>query len=168
MAWQSPLFYEYYKGQPFNNNMLRPCPMLENPAALRRIVSQIRAPSPPTSWLRRAPRRCAPSAMLMLPPGRLPPSAFGRRKAASGPLPSIIGTPRGAKRTARCKSCKICPCLRRNKREHKIKKRTTLFGRALLCALIQNWFLRSSAPAPGRESPHRWCRSTRPFSADSP
>ena len=80
------------------------------------------APSPPTSWLRRAPRRCAPSAMLTLPPGRLPPSAFGRRKAASGPLPSIIGTPRRAKRTARCKSCKTCPCLRRNKREHKMKK----------------------------------------------
>lgn len=42
---QSPLFYEYYKGQPFNNNMLRPCPMLENPAALRRIVSQTGAKS---------------------------------------------------------------------------------------------------------------------------
>ena len=42
---QSPLFYEYYKGPPFNNNMLRPCPMLENPAALRRIVSQTGAKS---------------------------------------------------------------------------------------------------------------------------
>lgn len=35
---KSPLFYSYYKGQPFNDNMLRPCPMLENPMALRRIV----------------------------------------------------------------------------------------------------------------------------------
>ncbi len=35
---QSPLFKEYYKGQPFNDNMLRPCPMLENPDALRHIV----------------------------------------------------------------------------------------------------------------------------------
>ena len=35
---QSPLFKEYYKGQPFNDNMLRPCPMLENPEALRHIV----------------------------------------------------------------------------------------------------------------------------------
>lgn len=35
---KSPLFYQYYKGQPFNNNMLRPCPMLENPQALRHIV----------------------------------------------------------------------------------------------------------------------------------
>lgn len=35
---RSPLFHEYYKGQPFNDNMLRPCPMLENPQALRHIV----------------------------------------------------------------------------------------------------------------------------------
>lgn len=35
---KSPLFYSYYKGQPFNDNMLRPCPMLENPMALRRLV----------------------------------------------------------------------------------------------------------------------------------
>ncbi len=35
---KSPLFYQYYKGQPFNDNMLRPCPMLENPQALRKIV----------------------------------------------------------------------------------------------------------------------------------
>ncbi len=36
---KSPLFYQYYKNQPFNDNMLRPCPMLENPQALRKIVS---------------------------------------------------------------------------------------------------------------------------------
>ena len=90
---QSPLFYEYYKGQPFNNNMLRPCPMLENPAALRRIVSQTGAKS--TNFLApESAERCAPSAMLMLPPGRLPPSAFGRRKAVSDPLPSIMRTTR--------------------------------------------------------------------------
>lgn len=35
---KSPLFRNYYKGQPFNDNMLRPCPMLENPDALRHIV----------------------------------------------------------------------------------------------------------------------------------
>ncbi len=35
---RSPLFKQYYKGQPFNNNMLRPCPMLENPQALRHII----------------------------------------------------------------------------------------------------------------------------------
>ena len=36
----SPLFREYYKGQPFNDNMLRPCPMLENPQALVDIVNK--------------------------------------------------------------------------------------------------------------------------------
>jgi len=35
---KSPLFKEFYKGQPFNDNMLRPCPMLENPEKLRAIV----------------------------------------------------------------------------------------------------------------------------------
>lgn len=35
---RSPLFKQYYKGQPFNDNMLRPCPMLENPQALRHII----------------------------------------------------------------------------------------------------------------------------------
>ena len=28
---RQPLFLEYRKGQPFNDNLLRPCPMLENP-----------------------------------------------------------------------------------------------------------------------------------------
>ena len=35
---RSPLFKQYYKGQPFNDNMLRPCPILENPQALRHII----------------------------------------------------------------------------------------------------------------------------------
>lgn len=35
---RSPLFKQYYEGQPFNDNMLRPCPMLENPQALRHII----------------------------------------------------------------------------------------------------------------------------------
>jgi len=41
----SPLFKEYYKGQPFNKNMLRPCPMLENPQALRKMVKRSGAKS---------------------------------------------------------------------------------------------------------------------------
>ena len=28
----------YHDGQPFNDNMLRPCPMLENPELLRKMV----------------------------------------------------------------------------------------------------------------------------------
>lgn len=42
---KSPLFHEYYKGQPFNDNMLRPCPMLENPQALRKLVAKTNAKS---------------------------------------------------------------------------------------------------------------------------
>ncbi len=37
---QSPLFQEYHKGQPFNRNHLRPCPMLENPKLLREMVER--------------------------------------------------------------------------------------------------------------------------------
>jgi len=37
-ALQSPLFMEYRKNQPFNENMLRPCPMLDNPEKLREMV----------------------------------------------------------------------------------------------------------------------------------
>ena len=37
-AYKRPLFMAYKEGQPFNENMLRPCPMLENPEALRDMV----------------------------------------------------------------------------------------------------------------------------------
>ena len=37
-ALRSPLFMAYHDNQPFNDNMLRPCPMLENPEALRSMV----------------------------------------------------------------------------------------------------------------------------------
>ena len=37
-AYKRPLFMAYKQGQPFNDNMLRPCPMLENPEALRDMV----------------------------------------------------------------------------------------------------------------------------------
>lgn len=37
-ALKSPLFMAYHDGQPFNDNMLRPCPMLENPECLRKMV----------------------------------------------------------------------------------------------------------------------------------
>ena len=35
---QQPLFLEYQANQPFNNNHLRPCPMLENPERLQEMV----------------------------------------------------------------------------------------------------------------------------------
>ena len=44
-ALKSPLFMAYHDGQPFNQNMLRPCPMLENPERLREMVRQTGARS---------------------------------------------------------------------------------------------------------------------------
>ena len=37
-AYRSPLFMGYHDNQPFNGNMLRPCPVLDNPGALTAIV----------------------------------------------------------------------------------------------------------------------------------
>ncbi len=42
---QSPLFMAYHDGQPFNHNHLRPCPMLENPEILRKMVKETGAHS---------------------------------------------------------------------------------------------------------------------------
>ncbi len=42
---RSPLFMAYHKGQPFNKNHLRPCPMLENPEALKKMVHETGAHS---------------------------------------------------------------------------------------------------------------------------
>ncbi|MBM6892110.1 radical SAM protein [Enorma massiliensis] len=39
-ALKSPLFMKYYEGQPFNQNHLRPCPMLENPERLGQMVQE--------------------------------------------------------------------------------------------------------------------------------
>lgn len=38
---QSPLFMAYHDGQPFNENRLRPCPMLENPELLREMIAKV-------------------------------------------------------------------------------------------------------------------------------
>ncbi len=42
---QSPLFMAYHDGQPFNENHLRPCPMLENPDKIVEIVNKTGAKS---------------------------------------------------------------------------------------------------------------------------
>ncbi|MBQ7596711.1 MAG: radical SAM protein [Clostridia bacterium] len=44
-ALQNPLFKAYYHNQPFNENHLRPCPMLENPDCLRHIIKETGAKS---------------------------------------------------------------------------------------------------------------------------
>ena len=44
-ALQSPIFMAYHDNMPFNDNMLRPCPMLENPERLRKMVADCGAHS---------------------------------------------------------------------------------------------------------------------------
>ncbi|NLM65332.1 MAG: radical SAM protein [Firmicutes bacterium] len=44
-ALQSPLFMAYRKRHPFNQNHLRPCPLLDNPEMLRDMVKESRAVS---------------------------------------------------------------------------------------------------------------------------
>ncbi len=42
---RSPMFMAYHDGQPFNDNHLKPCPMLENPEKLREMVAKTGAKS---------------------------------------------------------------------------------------------------------------------------
>jgi MoaA/NifB/PqqE/SkfB family radical SAM enzyme len=44
-ALSQPLFMEYQKRQPFNHNLLRPCPCLDNPDELREMVNISKARS---------------------------------------------------------------------------------------------------------------------------
>ncbi|MDO4545078.1 MAG: radical SAM protein [Bacillota bacterium] len=39
-AYKNPMFMEYYKGQPFSDNMLRPCPLLDNKGKLAEMVNR--------------------------------------------------------------------------------------------------------------------------------
>lgn len=44
-AYRSPLFMGYHDNQPWNENMLRPCPVLDNPGRLTEIVEKSKAKS---------------------------------------------------------------------------------------------------------------------------
>jgi hypothetical protein len=44
-ALQSPLFMQYHENQPFNQNHLRPCPLLDNKGRLADIVDKAGAKS---------------------------------------------------------------------------------------------------------------------------
>ena len=44
-ALRSPMMMAYHDGQPFNDNMYQPCPMLENPEKLRAMVERTGAKS---------------------------------------------------------------------------------------------------------------------------
>jgi hypothetical protein len=54
----------YRAHQPFNKNMLRPCPLLDNPGALAEIVHGDRRSSPPTT---RTPRTSSSSCRKTVP-----------------------------------------------------------------------------------------------------
>lgn len=44
-AYKNPLFMQYKQNQPFNNNHLRPCPLLDNPGRLTKMVEKSGAKS---------------------------------------------------------------------------------------------------------------------------
>ena len=58
-ALRSPIFMAYHDGQPFNENMLRPCPMLENPEKLRAMVDKTGAHSTDLSSPESADHLCS-------------------------------------------------------------------------------------------------------------
>ena len=69
-CYQSPLFMAYRRSQPFNDNMLRPCPVLDNPGRLTQIVEESGARStdlkaPERAW--DSCTRCVPAAEKWAP-----------------------------------------------------------------------------------------------------
>lgn len=61
-ALRSPIFMDYHDGQPFNDNMLRPCPMLENPELLSEMVRKTGANSTDPQAPESAEELCARTA----------------------------------------------------------------------------------------------------------
>lgn len=69
-CYQSPLFMAYRRNQPFNDNMLRPCPVLDNPGRLTQIVEESGARSTDLESPERACdycNRCVPAAEKWVP-----------------------------------------------------------------------------------------------------
>ncbi len=58
-ALQNPLFMAYRRGQPFNDNHLMPCPMLENPHILREIIEKTGAKSTDLIYKETAEQLCS-------------------------------------------------------------------------------------------------------------
>jgi len=58
-ALRRPLFQAFYQSQPFNDNHLRPCPMLENPQRLRQVVCEAEAHSTDLAAVEPAEALCA-------------------------------------------------------------------------------------------------------------
>lgn len=58
-ALRSPLFMQYYEGQPFNDNLLKPCPILENEGLLADMVKRAGAHSTDLQEKESAENLCA-------------------------------------------------------------------------------------------------------------
>ncbi len=98
----SPLFMAYHNGQPFNKNHLRPCPMLENPELLQKMVHDTGAHSTDLQSPESVDHLCE-KCRTMRPTG----SPWRTR---SGPTPT---SGRAATRTTRTGNRRI-PLLTRN------------------------------------------------------
>ena len=101
---QQPLFKEYHKGQPFNGNHLRPCPMLENPQILGDMVrrsgahsTDMQQPESPEDVF----RRCRPYATSWMP-------TADRLWAEKHPGYVDPENPESANSCASCASCDAC------------------------------------------------------------
>jgi MoaA/NifB/PqqE/SkfB family radical SAM enzyme len=57
-ALQSPLFMQYHDNMPFNENMLKPCPMLENSGKIVEMVRAAKAHSTDLQSLESAEHLC--------------------------------------------------------------------------------------------------------------
>ena len=69
-CFRSPLFLAYRRNQPFNDNMLRPCPVLDNPGRLTQMVEESGAHSTDLMNPERACDycdRCVPAAARWAP-----------------------------------------------------------------------------------------------------
>ena len=101
-ALRSPLFMQYYEGQPFNDNLLKPCPILENEGLLADMVKRAGAHSTDLQEKESA-EDPARNAMILSRSGRLSPSAFGTTRATRSTTSAKM-TPRRAWQTPICAS----------------------------------------------------------------
>lgn len=85
-ALRSPLFMKYYEGQPFNDNYLKPCPMLENPDVLPRMVPKPTASGTTSQIL------CTPSVIKIRHRAWLNPTCINSsvRAVFSNPPASVM------------------------------------------------------------------------------
>ena len=83
---QQPLFKEYHKGQPFNGNHLRPCPMLENP---QMRWSSVPVPTAPICSSRNPRRMFSAAAVHTQPAGCPPLTACGPKSTPVTLTPKI-------------------------------------------------------------------------------